>query len=272
MQSVSGFIKDYRSELDSDIWLMPPLYHRVWQYLKYKVNHAEADIPMRDGSFMKIIPGQHLTSVRGIAQGVGYYEGTKWKEPNPKTISSILAWLEKQNMIKIERGQGNRQYTLITLLNWDLYQSEKSQGNSKETARKQLADINKKNKEEYKNNNTRHKYSEDTIYFQLANFFYQQILKNNPEHKEPNFQKWSDDIRKMMELDKRTEEQVRYLMQWVQNDSFEMANVLSPSKLRKRFDQLVIKVKAQKQKVIPINKGRDVPKKLELDITAGEDW
>ena len=49
----------------------------------------------------------------------------------------------------------------------------------------------------------------------------------------------------MLELDNRTEEQIRYLMNWVQKDSFEMTNVLSPSKLRKRFDQLVMKVKQE---------------------------
>ncbi|WP_243764021.1 hypothetical protein [Bacillus sp. XF8] len=143
---MQGFIKDYRQELGSDIWLMPPMYHRVWQWLKYQVNHQDNEIPMRDGSKFLIKRGQHLTSVRNIAQGVGYYEGTKWKEPNPKTISTILGWLEKQEMILIERGQGNRQYTLITLLNWDSYQAKKDEGNSKGTAEKHLADINKNDK------------------------------------------------------------------------------------------------------------------------------
>src|SRR5699024_5277016 len=144
-----------RSELDSDIWMMPPLYHRVWQYLKYKVNHSPNKIPMENGSFFDIQPGQHMTSIRNISQGVGYYEGLKWREPNPKTISTILKWLEKQNMITIDRGKGNRQYTLITLLNWDLYQSVNGEGNRKVTdngeGKKQLTDINKNDKEGSKN-------------------------------------------------------------------------------------------------------------------------
>lgn len=152
---MSGFIKDYRSELKSDIWMMPPLYHRVWQYLKYKVNHAPNKIPMENGEFFQVEAGQHLTSVRSIAQGVGYYEGLKWKEPNPKTVSTILSWLEKQQMITINRGRGNRQYTLITLSNWDLYQQKNSEGNSKVTddglTREQSADINKNDKECFKN-------------------------------------------------------------------------------------------------------------------------
>ncbi|WP_374717911.1 hypothetical protein [Neobacillus sp.] len=106
---------------------------------------------MRDGSFLTIKAGQHLTSVREIAKNVGWYEGVKWNEPNPKTISTILTWLEKQSMIKIDRGKGNRQYTLITLINWDLYQLNDVEGNSKVTEREHFADINNNDKECIKN-------------------------------------------------------------------------------------------------------------------------
>lgn len=148
---MKGYIKDYRKELESDIWQMPPLYHRVWQYLKYMVNHDENTIPMRDGTKFQISKGQHLTSVRDIAKNVGWYEGLKWKEPNPKTISVILDWLEKQGMISIERGKGNRQYTLISLINWEKYQISEVKGNNKVTEEKHLTDINKNDQECFKN-------------------------------------------------------------------------------------------------------------------------
>jgi hypothetical protein len=148
---LQGYIKDFRKELESAIWMMPPLYHRIWQYLKYTVNHQDNTIPMRDGTFLAIKAGQHLTSVREVAKNVGWYEGVKYKEPNPKTVSTILEWLEKQSMIKIERGKGNRQYTLISLSNWDLYQQKNVEGNSKVTDREQCADINKNDKECPKN-------------------------------------------------------------------------------------------------------------------------
>jgi len=152
---LKGYIKDYRKELQSDIWLMPPLYHRVWQYLKYQVNHQKGRVPMTDGTFKTVLPGQHLTSIRNIANGVSWYERGVEKTPNPRTISKILDWLEKQSMISIERGKGNRQYTLITLLNWDLYQSSEDESNSKETvstsARQQSVHINKNDKECIKN-------------------------------------------------------------------------------------------------------------------------
>ncbi|GGB43461.1 hypothetical protein GCM10011409_21340 [Lentibacillus populi] len=148
---MKGYIKDFRKELNSDIWVMPPLYHRVWQYLKYTVNHKDNKVPMRDGSFLTIKQGQHLTSMRKIARQVGYYEQGAWKEPNPKTIKAILNWLETQNMISVSSGDGNNKYTLITLINWEMYQSEKEDGNSKYTVDTQSMDINKNDKECNKN-------------------------------------------------------------------------------------------------------------------------
>ena len=110
-----GYIKDWRQELESDIWLMPPMYHRVWQWIKYSVNHSPGRIPNSDGTVTIINPGQHATSYRLIAQGVGYYERGKWVEPNVKTIKSILDWLVTQNMIIVK---SNAYGTLITVANW----------------------------------------------------------------------------------------------------------------------------------------------------------
>ncbi|MCO7127778.1 hypothetical protein NIE88_18695 [Sporolactobacillus shoreicorticis] len=102
---------------------------------------------MRDGSFLEIKPGQHLTSIRNIAKGVGYYEQSVFHEPSTKTIRHILEWLEKQGMISKNNGKGNRQYTLISLLQWEKYQSNEEKGNSKDTAGKQQVPINKNDQE-----------------------------------------------------------------------------------------------------------------------------
>ena len=80
MRELPGYIKDYRQELESDVWNMPPLYHRVWQYLKYQVNHIDNEIPMTDGTKFTVKKGQRLTSYRSIAKGVSYYEGLQEKE------------------------------------------------------------------------------------------------------------------------------------------------------------------------------------------------
>lgn len=142
---MQGYIKDYRKELDSDIWMMSPLYHRVWTYLKYKANYKEGKIPLKDGTFITILPGQHLTSTRKIASGVAYYEKKQLIVPTAKTIRDILKWMVKRQMITTEHGRKGNEYTLITILNWSNYQSEEPvvenergvTGNTKETAKSQ---------------------------------------------------------------------------------------------------------------------------------------
>lgn len=86
-------------------------------------------------------------------------------------------------------------------------------------------------------------YDTDSDYYKLASFMEKEIRKNLPNMKKPNLQNWADDFRKIVELDKRDKSEVSRLIRWVQQDDFEMANVLSPSKLRKRYDGLLIKMK-----------------------------
>lgn len=106
---------------------------------------------MRDGSHFEIKPGQHLTSIRSIAKGVGFIERNTFREPNPRTIRNILNWLEQQHMISINHGLGNRQYTLLTLLQWEKYQAEEMKvtehAQDRALVGKQLVLINKNNKE-----------------------------------------------------------------------------------------------------------------------------
>ena len=143
-----GYIKDWRQELESDIWLMPPMYHRVWQWIKYSVNHSPGRIPNSDGTVTIINPGQHATSYRLIAQGVGYYERGKWVEPNVKTIKSILDWLVAQGMIMVK---SNTYGTLITVVKWELYQTESIESNTQVTLGKHSLDTKKNDKECNKN-------------------------------------------------------------------------------------------------------------------------
>jgi hypothetical protein len=51
----------------------------------------------------------------------------------------------------------------------------------------------------------------------------------------------------MMERDNRKEGQIFYLIDWCQQDHFWKSNILSPFKLRKHFDQLVLKIQSENQ-------------------------
>ena len=124
-------------------------------------------------------------------------------------------------------------------INDDTSKSGGSQNDGKSTQSK----VNKTKEDNNKQNKQGRKqvYDESSLYFKMANYFYDLILKNKPDFKKPNLQTWADDCRKIVELDKKDKDRVRKVMEFVQNDDFEMINVLSPSKLRKRFDQLEMK-------------------------------
>lgn len=82
-----------------------------------------------------------------------------------------------------------------------------------------------------------------------AKLLFELMLQNNPAAKEPNLEKWANDFRLMRERDNRTDEQIKYLINWTQKDDFWSTNILSPAKLRKQFDALIVKIKKEKGKV-----------------------
>jgi Txe/YoeB family toxin of Txe-Axe toxin-antitoxin module len=125
----------------------------------------------------------------------------------------------------------------------------------------------KEKKKKEKPSSPKQVYDEDSSHYQLALRLFKNILNNNPDYKEPNLQNWANDVRLMMEQDKRTEEQISYLVDWVQNDSFWKTNILSVSKLREKFDQLVMRVKEN------INKqNKTVEKQLPKAYQSLQDW
>lgn len=73
------------------------------------------------------------------------------------------------------------------------------------------------------------------------------ILSNNPKARVPdNLQKWAYEIDKMIRLDKRTPKEIESVIEFSQNDSFWMANILSAAALRKQFDRLYLQSKRQR--------------------------
>ncbi|HDR6289462.1 TPA: DNA replication protein DnaD [Bacillus cereus] len=93
-----------------------------------------------------------------------------------------------------------------------------------------------------------------------AKLLFELMLQNNPSAKEPNLEKWANDFRLMRERDNRTDEAIQYLINWTQKDDFWSTNILSPAKLRKQFDALVVKIKKEKGK----NQSKTIKSKKEV--------
>lgn len=254
---MKGWVKFHREILDSDLWNDVTTF-RLFTYLLLKVSH-------QDGvkiNGLEVNHGQWIRSYRKLAQDLAYKEGRGLKEYSLKTISKCVNKLVKSGSVSIQETE---QGTLFTIVNYAIYQDfsedeertgngigKEEETNGKRTVNKNKNANNAKNaqqEEDIKPSCRKSKtFDEESIPFQLSLRLFENIRKNNTEFKEPNLQKWSDDFRLMMERDKRTEEQITYLIDWCQQDSFWKGNILSPSKLRKQYDQLVIKIKAEKQK------------------------
>ena len=60
--------------------------------------------------------------------------------------------------------------------------------------------------------------------------------------KEPNWTVWANDVRTMRMLDGRSHRQICEMFGRVQRDPFWVKNIMSPSKLREKWDELVIRL------------------------------
>lgn len=171
-------------------------------------------------------------------------------------LRTFLEMLENEGMIV---KKSDRKKTTITICNYSVYQeSEKEnrpQTDHVQTMSEPQTDTTKKerkiknSKEVNSNSRKREVYDEASIEYQLSKLLFDKILENNPSHKKPNLQEWSRHVRLMLERDNRTQEQIRYVIEWAQNDSFWCSVILSTKKLREKFDTLTGQIKTRHNKV-----------------------
>ena len=82
----------------------------------------------------------------------------------------------------------------------------------------------------------------------LGNLLAQRMIDNDPKAKIPTTEKqkanWLDSIEKINRLDGREWLEIEQVINWCQDDGFWKGNILSASKLRKQFPQLLAKMKS----------------------------
>lgn len=218
----------------------------AWIDMLMMANHKDNKFVLGN-ELVEVKRGQFVTSELKLMERWGW---------GKSKLRSFLEILEKDGMIvKIS----DRKKTTITICNYSVYQDveteNRPQTDHDQTDSRLSSDTNnnEKNDKEFISINNRRKsktYDKSSVYYQLALRLLNNIKKNNPNFKEPNLQKWADDVRKTIELDKRTPEQVAFLMDWAQRDSFWMANILSPGKLRQKFDTLLMQSKKRGKKSV----------------------
>ena len=87
------------------------------------------------------------------------------------------------------------------------------------------------------------KFSEKDL--EMATLLADLIKNNNPNWQlKGGIKTWATHIEKLHRIDGRTYEQIEYTIRWTQRDQFWQQNILSTAKLRKQFNNLIPKMKA----------------------------
>lgn len=75
---------------------------------------------------------------------------------------------------------------------------------------------------------------------EVAHWLFEKVQKINATAKDPNWDCWANDVRLMCEVDGRTHHEIGELFAWAMRDNFWCSNILSPGKLREKWDQLTV--------------------------------
>lgn len=239
-----GFAKSFRKELHSDVWMMPPIYHRVWYWLRMNAQYEAYLFPTREKFGIWVLPGQRITSLQQIAEGVAWREWGKEKVPNKRTIKAVLGWLEGQEMVTVE---SNAKGTLISIVNWHLYNDSTVEKVTAESNEQYTRSAHKE--EGIERREVKAKPLSSPEAFRLSGVLADMILKNNPGNtklnngkREATVARWVVDIDKLIRIDGRAPEEIERVIRWCQSDSFWKSNILSGAKLREKWDQLTVKM------------------------------
>ncbi|MED1122430.1 Replication protein O [Bacillus atrophaeus] len=236
-----GWIKLHRKIQDHWIYQEKRKFSRyeAWLDLLMLANHKDNKV-LLGNELLLVEKGSFITSELKLME--------RWSWGKGK-LRSFLEMLEMDGMII---RKTDRKKTTITICNYSVYheseETNRPQTDYSQTMNGLSADTNKnvKNVKNEKNiKPSRLKY--EICDMENAEYLFKEIQNNNPDAKKPNLEKWANEFRLMRERDSRTDHQIKYLINWSQQDSFWKTNILSPASLRKQFDRLVTKIKSDKE-------------------------
>lgn len=141
---LDGWIKIYRILRENEIWEDKEPYDKrsAWIDLLLRATHQNYEFLFRN-TIIKLIPGQIFTSELKLA--------TEWKWSRTK----VRAYLETLKKIgQIRTPEKTSRYTIVTVTNWELYQSRELEKdikkNNEKTSKKHLKNTYKNNKNDKK--------------------------------------------------------------------------------------------------------------------------
>ncbi|MCD6318761.1 hypothetical protein J7M02_06810, partial [Candidatus Aerophobetes bacterium] len=140
----NGWIKLHRKIRDNEIWKEKPFDKRsAWIDLLLRANHKDNEI-LIGNTPVKIKAGQVLTSQVQLANDWGW---SRYK------VQCFLKLLEKLKQITIENKalKKAQRYTLLTIINWELYQTTNEKKSTKKSSKKAVKKQSKSTNKNVKN-------------------------------------------------------------------------------------------------------------------------
>jgi len=241
-----GWIKIDRSILDSYVMSDEHLFY-VWSQLLLRANWKPNWFRRQ-----QIQRGELAFSYKNLSELLSI---------DVSQLRRDFELLKKQGMIKV---RSTNKFSVLIICNYEAYQDEEpaQTPNEDQTTHKQNV-INESIDLIKEGNNTknlkqqtpcrdsdesqREKPSKaNATHTKLAHWFWKGIHEMQPKRKKPNLVTWTDEFRKLMELDKRDPHEIVELVKAIRKDDFWNTNVLAPEKLRKQYDNLVLKLLTSK--------------------------
>lgn len=268
---MSGWIKLHRKTAESRVFLNEGLL-KVWVWCLLKASHSKQWVDIKTGrgiTEVEILPGQFI---------FGRHSAAKKLKMKADTVYSRMKKLEKMKNINM---QNNTHYSIITIINWEVYQGEDEEiqhrnqhPNNTQTPTKHQPNNTYKNVKNVKNDKNVKIYSDEIKNFTTSyqEYVLTQFPKTAPKISDSLIEKCCDTIDKLIRLDDFSFGEVYETIQWASKDDFWSNQILSLSQLRKKSSKngntkfVNIYTSKQKRKLNPAEK------RLQQNINVGMRW
>jgi hypothetical protein len=234
---VTGWIRLYRGIIDSAVFKDPHLL-QLFVWLLCRASFRENSVSMTTGrgeTIVSLQPGQCIVGRKTSARELG------WPE------SSFRNRLARVKRMQIIETKEDTHWTIVSIVNWDKYQSEEDEGRTGNRTAKGQAKDNQRTQEKNAKNAKNEKNSTrcfDASDFELAEFMLAMIHQNASPKAKGNLESWANEIRLMRERDGHSLAEIRSTFLWANADNFWRYNILSPAKLRDKFGDLDARMRA----------------------------
>ena len=137
--NMEGWIKLHRKLLESPVFQNEKLY-KIFSWCLLKASHTE-HTELIGLQKVSLSPGQFVYGRHMAAKELKIKESTLYK---------YMMWLKNEEILNI---QSNNKFSVVTVVNWDLYQSDEPKSNSKVTTKEQQRNSKVTTKEQQRNTN-----------------------------------------------------------------------------------------------------------------------